>query len=82
MGRIKTLLVKRISRKLIEEYGQEFTTDFSKNKELVGKFTDVTSQKLKNVISGYVTRLTKHKQSNKPQQRRFVKEEDFSKYYN
>ena len=57
MGRIKTLLVKNIAEKLFEEHGQEFTTDFEKNKELVKKYVDIKSKKLRNVVAGYITRL-------------------------
>ncbi|MBI2661746.1 30S ribosomal protein S17e [Candidatus Woesearchaeota archaeon] len=81
MGRIKTLLIKRITRKLIELHAQDFSMDFSKNKQVVSKFTDITSPKLRNIIAGYATRLTKVRLSDKPQQRRMTKEEDFSKYY-
>lgn len=59
MGRIKTKLVKRVTHKLIEEHGDEFTEDFDKNKVLVEKFTDVQSNKLRNIVSGYVTRKVK-----------------------
>ena len=81
MGRIKTLLIKRVTKKLIKDHGDEFTTDFDKNKILVSKFTDVKSQKLRNVIAGYASRLIKFRKSDKPMQKRFLKEEDFSKYY-
>jgi len=57
MGRIKTLLVKNIAEKLFEEHGSEFTTDFEKNKELVKKYVDIKSKKLRNVVAGYITRL-------------------------
>ena len=35
MGRIKTLLIKRITHKLMAIHGNEFTDDFEKNKEIV-----------------------------------------------
>jgi small subunit ribosomal protein S17e len=59
MGRIKTQLIKRVTHKLLERYPSEFTDDFSKNKELVVQFADVSSKKLVNNIAGYVTRLVK-----------------------
>ena len=80
MGRIKTLLVKRITKKLIQVYGDQFTQDYSKNKAVVSKFTDITTKKLRNIIAGYATRLVKQRAANKYQQRH-VKEEDLSKYY-
>jgi small subunit ribosomal protein S17e len=59
MGRIKTQLVKSATLKLMEENSEEFSKDFSKNKELVSKFTDVESKKIRNVIAGYITRMKK-----------------------
>jgi|TARA_Y100000310_G_scaffold123379_1_gene122151 small subunit ribosomal protein S17e len=82
MGRIKTLLVKRITRKLMEKYGDQMSEDYVKNKELVSKFTDVSSSKIRNVIAGYATRLVKYNASNKSQRKRSIKSEDLSKYYN
>ena len=82
MGRIKTKLIKRITKKLVTQFGGEFAPDFSKNKLAVSGFTDVSSKKLRNVIAGYATRLIKFRMSDKAGQRRFMKEEDFSKYYN
>jgi small subunit ribosomal protein S17e len=62
MGRIKTQQIKRISLQLMKEYGKEFKEDFNQNKILVGKFLEVKSKKMRNVIAGYVTRLTKTKE--------------------
>lgn len=59
MGRIKTQQVKRETLKLIKENGKEFNTDFNENKKKVEQFLDIRSKKLRNVIAGYVTRLTK-----------------------
>jgi len=59
MGRIKTQLVKRKTKEIMAEHEGEFTEDFEKNKELVSKFADIPSKKLRNVIAGYVTRLKK-----------------------
>jgi len=81
MGRIKTLLVKRITKKLISEYGDEFSTDYSKNKSIVSKFTNISSKKIRNIVAGYATRLVKQKLNNKFQYRK-LNEEDLSKYYN
>ena len=81
MGRIKTLLVKRITKKLINEYGDEFSTDYSKNKTLVSRLTNISSTKIRNIVAGYATRLVKQKLNNKFQYRK-LNEEDLSKYYN
>lgn len=52
-------MVKIIGEKLYREHKDEFTTDFEKNKEIVKKYVDIPSKKLRNVVAGYVTRLKK-----------------------
>ena len=81
MGRIKTLLIKRIAKKLIKHHGSEFTSQFNNNKGLVEKYTDVSSSKMRNVIAGYTARLVKQKTILENQPRRRVHEEDLSKFY-
>ena len=81
MGRIKTLLVKRIGRKLVKVHSQEFTSEFDKNKPLVEKYTNVDSSKLRNLIAGYTARLVKQRMILENQPRRRIHEEDLSKFY-
>ena len=81
MGRIKTMLVKSIAKKLIKEHGQEFTSEFDKNKPLVDKYTTVTSQKMRNVIAGYTARLVKQRTIAEKEPKRRMHEEDLSKFY-
>ncbi len=38
---------------------EEFKKDFDENKAIVSKFAKIPSTKMRNVISGYVTRLMK-----------------------
>jgi len=59
MGRVKTIMVKNIGEKLYKEHKEEFTTDFEKNKEIVKKYVDIPSKKLRNIVAGYITRLKK-----------------------
>lgn len=61
MGRIKTKLIKRVTLKLVKEHRDQFKEDFETNKELVEKFAEIPSKKLRNIIAGYVTRLMKEK---------------------
>ena len=81
MGRIKTLLVKRIGRKLVKVHPDEFTSQFDKNKELVARYTTVSSTKMRNVIAGYTARLVKQRTIAEKEPRRRMHEEDLSKYY-
>lgn len=59
LGRIKTGLVKRISRSLLEKYPNLFTADYEKNKQLVNHMVMSDSKKLKDQIAGYVTHLVR-----------------------
>ena len=59
MGRIKTQLVKRVTNDLIEQNPEKFKKDFDENKVIVDELADVPSKKLRNIIAGYATRLTK-----------------------
>jgi len=61
MGRIKTRKVKRFTEELVRLHFDKFTEDYSQNKALLKNFTIISSQKLKNVIAGYVTKLVKLK---------------------
>jgi len=81
MGRIKTILIKRIAEKLVKEHSQEFTPEFDKNKALVEKYTNVISSKLRNSIAGYTSRLVKQRIALERQPRRRIHEEDLSKFY-
>ena len=59
MGKVYTSLVKRTARKLMELCPGEVSEDFAKNKELVSKYLDVRSKKLRNQVAGYLTRLVR-----------------------
>lgn len=57
MGRIKTTLVKRVGNKLVAQHRASFGKTFDENKRLVPQYVDVSSKKLRNVLTGYITRL-------------------------
>lgn len=79
MGRIKTAQIKRITKQLMADHAAEFSADFSKNKEIVSRYTDITSSKIRNVVAGYAARLVRQQSS--AVQRRSVHREDLSQYY-
>ena len=62
MGRIKTTLVKRSTRKLVKEHGEKLTKNFKDNKKVLNSVASVTSKKLRNIIAGYATRLMRKKE--------------------
>ena len=79
LGRIKTVLVKRITKQLVKEHKDEFSEDYKKNKEVVDKYAIIKSPKIRNVIAGYAARLVK--QSKEDKQKRSINKEDLSKFY-
>lgn len=62
MGRIKTTLIKRTSKKLLAEFKERFTNDFEKNKPIVQELIPNVNKKLRNIIAGYITRLVKQQE--------------------
>ncbi len=61
MGRIKTKPVKSAGDRLFERYGDKFTTDFEKNKQLLTEYAEVRSKKIRNVLAGYMTKKAKQR---------------------
>jgi len=61
MGKVRTVLIKNVSKELINKYPAVFTTDFEENKELLDKFLEIDSKHLRNRISGYIVNLLKIK---------------------
>ena len=49
--------VKRIAYQILDKHGENFTTDFEKNKELFDKYAVVRSKQLRNEIVGFITKL-------------------------
>jgi len=57
MGRIKTTMIKRTGNKLVNQHRASFKPTFDENKEILPKFVNIPSKKLRNVLAGYITRL-------------------------
>jgi small subunit ribosomal protein S17e len=53
MGKVRTVLIKNVSKELIEKYPDVFTKDFEKNKKLLDKYLDVESKHLRNILRFY-----------------------------
>lgn len=67
MGRIKSTLIKRTSRKLIESSEESFTDKFQDNKKALGN-TTLPSKKLRNKIAGYIGRINRNNKKIIPEQ--------------
>ncbi|MFX1399020.1 MAG: 30S ribosomal protein S17e [Promethearchaeota archaeon] len=59
MGKVRTVLIKNISKELIAKYPDVFNTDFEQNKKLLDKYLEIDSKHLRNRISGYIVNLIK-----------------------
>ena len=59
MGKVRTVLIKNISKELISKYPDVFTTEFETNKQLLDKYLEIDSKHLRNRISGYIVNLLK-----------------------
>ena len=46
-----------MARELVKRYPEQFTPDFESNKKFLSTVANIYSQKLRNQIAGYVTRL-------------------------
>jgi len=55
MGRIKSTLIKRTSRQLIENSDESFGKTFTENKKALG--STLPSKKMRNKIAGYIARI-------------------------
>jgi small subunit ribosomal protein S17e len=62
MGRIKTDIVKRTTRKLVKNYPNKFSKNFERNKESLKDLAEIRSKKLRNVIAGYAVRLKRQEE--------------------
>ncbi|MBW3019061.1 30S ribosomal protein S17e [Candidatus Woesearchaeota archaeon] len=62
MGRVKTLLTKRLSFETYDRYKNRLSEDFEENKKLVDEVMPGGSKKVRNTVAGYVTRLMKRKE--------------------
>ena len=79
LGRIKTVLVKRVTKQLVKEHLEEFSEDYNKNKEILKKYANIKSPKIRNVVAGYAARLVK--QSKEAKENKRLPAEDISKFY-
>jgi small subunit ribosomal protein S17e len=64
-GKVRTELVKRIARELVERFPDKFTTDFETNKKLLESLTNISSKNLRNRVAGYIVRLQNQKEQKK-----------------
>jgi len=59
MGRVRTNLIKKAAKHVIEKYFARLTLDFDTNKRIVDEVAKVPSKRIRNKISGFITHLIK-----------------------
>jgi small subunit ribosomal protein S17e len=61
MGRIKTKMIKRLTRQLLREHGTQFSQDYAENKNVLSRVAIIKSKKIRNILAGSVARQVKLK---------------------
>uniref|UniRef100_A0A1J3K3D0 40S ribosomal protein S17 n=3 Tax=Noccaea caerulescens TaxID=107243 RepID=A0A1J3K3D0_NOCCA len=62
MGRVRTKLVKKAARVIIEKYFAKLTLDFDTNKKVTEEVAQIPSKRVRNQIAGFITHLMKRVQ--------------------
>jgi len=57
MGRVRTGLIKRTSKQVIEKYYPRLTLDFDMNKKVCDEVASIPSKRLRNKIAGFITHM-------------------------
>lgn len=56
MGKVKTEQIKRLAKELIKRFPEKFSTNFDDNKHMVSALTLGATTRVRNQVSGYITR--------------------------
>jgi ribosomal protein S17E len=63
MGRIKTLPIKRVTKEIFAKFGDRLSEDYKSNKDFLNSIAEIKSNKIRNIIAGYLTRLAKTREA-------------------
>jgi small subunit ribosomal protein S17e len=55
MGKVRILLIKRVAKKMVEQYPDRFSKDFDQNKKSLEELN--LTRRLRNRIAGYISAL-------------------------
>ncbi|ACP35950.1 SSU ribosomal protein S17E (rps17E) [Sulfolobus islandicus Y.G.57.14] len=78
MGNIYTKDIKRIVKEIYNQYKDEIKDDYNTNKQIVVRYVDVKSKKVRNRIAGYLTRyykIMKEKETSPTEEKEEISEE-------
>ena len=59
MGKIRPTFIKRTAREILKKYSKNISKDFYKNREFLEDKVKFQSDKIENMVVGYVTTLAK-----------------------
>jgi len=57
LGRVRIEMVKKLAKELVGTHHDMFSTDFEANKKAVDQLVDSKTNRVRNRVAGYVTRL-------------------------
>jgi len=57
LGRVRTEMVKKIAKELLQTSPDRFSTNYEENKKVVDELVNSKTKRVRNRIAGYVTRL-------------------------
>ena len=63
MGRIRTKMIKKLSKKLVEQYPEKFSPDFEKNKQALNEMQLFSDKPVRNKIAGYIVNVVEKTKS-------------------
>jgi small subunit ribosomal protein S17e len=61
MGNIRTKDIKKASFQLKEAFSDKLSVDFEKNKQVVKEMKLIENKRMRNKVTGYLTRIMRHK---------------------
>ena len=61
MGKVRSTLIKRTSRRTLRKYPERISKDFDENKKAVSELLILPSKRVRNMVAGYITTLFKQK---------------------
>jgi len=77
MGRIKSKMIKRAAKQLIEK-DKRFIDKFENNKKVLAE--SMPSKPIRNKIAGYIARLKRMEQTKKEPKIKIIQEEEVPQY--
>ncbi|MHA1167565.1 MAG: 30S ribosomal protein S17e [Candidatus Hodarchaeales archaeon] len=57
MGKVRSSVIKNLSRRIMSEYGDYITIDYQENKKFLDMIVDLKTKTFRNRVAGYITRL-------------------------